>query len=169
MNAQSIFLDSQALMVPDGDYYQRALGLITGSRRICIASIFIIDHNLAGGREALVDALLVEMASAAWRGVDVRLLVGGSKSNVRIWRSAMVALRRAQELGVDARIANLREGSSSHAKVLLADDAVLLGSHNWSASMFGGQVQDSIQVRGQALASRLEHYLLAQWTSAGEA
>jgi len=111
-----------------------------------------------------VDRLMVELSAASWRGVDTRLVVGGSRENARIRGAALLASARARALGIPVHLAAARRDSSSHLKLLLVDDSVLTGSHNWAAGMLGGQIQDSVLVESPTVAEVLTDVFETQWT-----
>ena len=69
------------------------------------------------------------------------------------------------DLGVDARLAAASPDRSSHAKLVIADDAVLTGSQNWSRGMFGEETQDSVLLHSPALAAALRTYFVDKWAS----
>lgn len=166
MSLNLLFNDAKAKAITDGNYYSCALNLIRSCQHQCLSSMFIIDHSLDREDVTLVDNLLIELASAHWRGVETQLLIGGSRTNARIRGSALLAKVRAQELGIDTRLAAAVKASSSHTKLLIADDWVLTGSHNWSRSMVGGQIQDSVLVQSKTLSAELRSYFESQWNDA---
>lgn len=127
------------------------------------ASLFILDLDPVRDRRHAVFAMLVEMAAARWRGADVRLVVAGSRDNLAMAESAAVAVAIARQLGIATRWLGVRARRGSHAKFVIGDDEVLLGSHNWSASAFLSSTQDSLLIRSPALASYLGGLFAAQW------
>jgi phosphatidylserine/phosphatidylglycerophosphate/cardiolipin synthase-like enzyme len=154
--------------VSDGDYFPVATELIRGCRRRCLVSMFIVDHAVRTDPTARLDGLLMELAAAQWRGVEVKLLVGGSRSNRSILEAALLAVARASELGIEVRLAAATPDNNSHVKLVVADDTVLSGSHNWSQGIFGAQIQDSVRLDDEALAGSLALYFDEQWRSTPE-
>jgi phosphatidylserine/phosphatidylglycerophosphate/cardiolipin synthase-like enzyme len=152
--------------VSDGEYYQTVIQLIRRSVGQCLCNIFIVDHDLLEDLDIRVDGLLLELANATWRGVDTKLLVGGSRDNSRIRGAGLLAWARARELGVDARLAAASRDNSSHVKLVVADAHVLLGSHNWSRGMFGAETQDSVLLESQAFAAAMSTYFAGKWAKA---
>ena len=160
------FADVGTRMVPDGEYHTTVIRLLRSSVGRCHCSVFILDHDLRKDIEFRVDGVLVELASAAWRGVDTKLLIGGSRRNREIRGAAMLAWARARELGIDTRLAAASKNNESHAKLVITDRHVLLGSHNWSRGMFGAETQDSVLLEGPALAAALDTYFANTWMKA---
>lgn len=160
-------LGGSARLVSDEAYLPELHALVAGAARSCLCSVFIVDLSPTRDRALAVDGVLRALAAARWRGVDVRLLVGGSRENLEIAETADVARARALALGIPCRWLTSRPGRGSHAKFVVADDRVLTGSHNWSAGAFGGQVQDSVLVRSPDLAAYLASTFERQWAAAG--
>jgi len=157
---------ARAALVPDDTYRTVAAALVTGAAGHCLASLFIVDPDPLEDSELVVDALLLDMAGAVWRGVDSRLLIGGSRDNARIRDACLLARARAQELGLPARLIAATDQRSDHAKIVVADDAVLLGSHNWSPGALANQTQDSVLIRDAGLAGRFATRFEALWAIA---
>lgn len=149
--------------VPDGKYYEVIIPIIRSCQDRCFCSIFIIDYDLDNDEQLRVDNILFELACAHWRGVETRLIIGGSRTNGSILDSALLAQARAKELNINVRLAAASQDNNSHVKLVIADDMVLSGSHNWSRSMFGGQIQDSIIAKSSTLSAWVSRYFENQW------
>ncbi|MQA89791.1 MAG: hypothetical protein GEU90_06100 [Gemmatimonas sp.] len=156
---------AEVTRVSDGDYSEAVLRLIRSSVAQCLCDVFIIDHDLQRDLDVRVDRVLLELAAASWRGVDTRLLIGGSRDVPEIRGATLLAWERARELGVEARLAAASRGRSSHAKLVIADGSVLIGSHNWSRGMFGDETQDSVLLESPALAAAMRTYFNDKWTA----
>lgn len=157
---------AEGRLVPDGAYAEELTRLIRLARERLWCSLFLIELNPQLDPQLRVPAVLRQLASAEWTGVDVRLLIGGSRSNLLIAEACATALIIARNLGIPARGLSGRDKRGSHVKLVVADDWVLTGSHNWSAGAFGDQVQDSVVIRSRDLASYLSNVFLAQWRRA---
>ena len=106
------------------------------------------------------------MADAVWRGVDARLLIGGSRTNTELIELAYAGRQRALALGVPCRWLTASRQRGSHSKFVVADDAVLCGSHNWSAIAFRDSTQDSVLLRSPDLAAYIASLFEKQWLRA---
>jgi|GEM_PF-2477186 len=158
--------NARAVLVSDGAYHRVARGMIERSRRHCLCSLFIVDASPAMDRDLLVYDLLVCLEEAAWRGVDTRLLIGGSRDNLEIAELSYAARKTAARLGIPCRWLTSSDVRGSHAKLVICDDQVLLGSHNWSGGAFTSQTQDSVHVVSADLAAVLANEFELQWTRA---
>ena len=156
----------RARLVPDASYPGELRALIQNAQRTCLCSIFLVDLSPLRDRALVVDAMLRDLADANWRGVDVRLLVGGSRENIEIAETADVARARALQLGIPCKWATSTPTRGSHAKFVVADDQVLTGSHNWSIGAFTNQTQDSVVVTSRDLAAYLAGLFERQWAAA---
>lgn len=159
---------AKAALVSDAAYLDAARQLIQSASHYCLCTLFIVDPDPIKDTDLLVDSLLHDMACAAWRGVDARLIVGGSRSNGRILDAALLARERAQDLGLPCRLGAAYEQQSNHSKLMVADNACLSGSHNWSPGAFKDQTQDSLLVEDEALAAYFASHFDEQWNAAGE-
>lgn len=169
MNAMPVdFADVRVQRISDGAYFPTCESMIQSAKRRCYVSMFIVDYDLRADPLARLDALMVDLAVARWRGADVKLLVGGSRENTPILESALLAVARAKEFNLDVRLACGKPGDNTHVKLVIADSEALSGSHNWSRGAFGGETQDSIQINNEAMAQSLASYFTGQWNLAPE-
>jgi phosphatidylserine/phosphatidylglycerophosphate/cardiolipin synthase-like enzyme len=152
--------------VADSTYSDVVLQLIRSAHRRCLCSLFIVDIDPRHDRDLKVFALLKELQAAGWRGVDVRLLIGGSRTNLEIAESANAARDVAASLAIRTRWLTSRPNRGSHAKMVVVDDRLILGSHNWSGGAFADQRQDSIALESPGLAEYLAAVFERQWQRA---
>ncbi len=156
-------------LLADLGYAQGLLQTLRAARERLWCSVFIVDLTPTDQGRLVVDELLLTLAEAAWRGADARLLVGGSRDNIALAETADAARARALALGLPCRWLSSRAVRGSHCKLVIADDTVLTGSHNWSPGALVGeqQTQDSLCVRSAALASLAAQRFERQWRRAG--
>ena len=151
-------------LVSDQSYADIVSGLIRSAEHYCLCCLFIVDPDPMDDFELRVDRVLLDLAGASWRGVETRLLIGGSRENWRIRDATFVAHKRAQHYGIQSRLmAPNFEQRSIHDKWLVVDQDVLLGSHNWSGGALNGQVQDSVLMRNKDLAAYFVHRFEQRW------
>ena len=155
-------------LIPDRDYLSFVGRLFAGAERRCLASLFLVDGAPWRDREFVMDGILVALAEASWRGVDARLLVGGSRSSAMMLQVAEAARKRARILRVPCRWLTSIPKLAGHAKVVIADNHVLVGSHNWSSRPFEREAPDSVCVSSVSLSHLLDKRFRQQWQTAGE-
>lgn len=160
-------VNAAVALVPDGSYPAVLRGVIATARSTCLCNQFLVDVRPGLDEKLSVYCALVELAGARWRGVDVRLLIGGSRENLDMAVASELGRATAGSLGVPCRWLTSRKDRGSHAKWVVSDNTVLIGSHNWSAGAFGDQTQDTILVQSDSLAAYLRSKFLVLWDRAG--
>jgi len=155
--------DAEVTLVPDRRYPKVLGNLLRRAGQRIWSTLFIVDLDPFADRKHAVFDMLVELAAARWRGVDVRLIVSGSRGNLAMAESAATTVAAARQIGIATRWLGVRPRRGSHAKFVIADNEILLGSHNWSASAFLNSTQDSLLIRSPALARYLGGLFAAQW------
>lgn len=153
-------------LLPDNTYLGAITSSIQHARRRVLCSVFLVDLSPGRDRALVVDTLLVELSAARWRGTDVRLIVGGSRTNFDIAQIAIAARARALSLAVPCRALMASSVRGSHVKMAITDDTVHLGSHNWSPGAFTNQIQDSVAIKSEAFSAQLADLFEMQWTRA---
>jgi phosphatidylserine/phosphatidylglycerophosphate/cardiolipin synthase-like enzyme len=150
-------------LVRDDAYRRELHRIIRKATGRVWCSLFLIDLDPQFDRDLAVAEVLRDLATACWRGVDVRLLIGGSRSNLEIAQAAATAFTVASRLRIPTRGLGQSGVRGSHVKIVVADDWVLTGSHNWSIGAFTDHVQDSVAVRSPDLAAYCANLILWQW------
>ena len=158
--------DARVRLVSDQDYLPVLSSLIYHAVGRLDASLFLVDLTPGADGSTAVDDVLLALQAAVWRGVRVRLVLGGSRENLDILHATHAALLRARQLGLPARMLAARPVRGSHAKLVIADDRVLLGSQNWSHGAFFTQTQDGLLIDSTDLAAQLRAVFAAQWQRA---
>ena len=151
-------------LVPDRGYLSFVSRLFATARRRCLVSLFLVSAPWRD-QERILEGLLLELAGASRRNVDARLLVGAGPSNAPMIEVAAAARRRAAALGVPTRWVSSIPKVAGHSRVVIVDDNVLVGSHNWSESSTPGQ-PDNVFVVSGSLARTLDRRFRQQWTQA---
>jgi phosphatidylserine/phosphatidylglycerophosphate/cardiolipin synthase-like enzyme len=153
-------------LIPDAEYLAFVRRLFSDATRRCFASLFLVGESPWRAGEFIMDGLLLALVEARWRGVDARLLVGGSRASPGMMQMAEAARKRARVLRVPCRWLTSIPKVAGHAKVVIADNHVLVGSHNWTGGASGQA--DSVCVASPTLAHRLDKRFEQQWREAGE-
>src|SRR5262249_32585802 len=95
-------LGAQAALVSDRAYEKIVKSMIGRARRRGWASLFRIDLATPDPKLRVLGAMH-ELAAAQWRGVDVRLLIGGSRDNLQMAESSAASLAVARQLNLASR------------------------------------------------------------------
>jgi phosphatidylserine/phosphatidylglycerophosphate/cardiolipin synthase-like enzyme len=167
---QTGILNTKAKLVCDSEYHQCVRLLCLKARRRIYVSMFIVEllpgesaQDDTALRPSIIVELLEDLRHACLRGIDVRLVIGGAEQNIRIQDETEAALAHCRKLQIPCRLAALHPKKSSHKKIVVADDFVLTGSHNWSYGAFSGQTQDSVLIQDPRLASYFASSIARQW------
>lgn len=151
-------------LISDDKYYSTIQKIIAESKETCFASLFIVELKSGSLDDDLkVYQVLKLLKEAQWRGVDVKLLIGGSRNNLIIAESSEVARTVALNMGLECKWLTSVDVRGSHSKFVVADNFVLSGSHNWSAPAFTNQIQDSMLIDSDSIASYCQQIFLNQW------
>jgi len=148
-------------LVSDGEYAAVVAPLINAARRRVYATVFIVDPTDVNGR---VDSLVDALAEAFWRRVDVRLVIGGSREVFDIATASAGSRAVMATEGIPVRWLTATPVRGSHAKVVVADDFSVVGSHNWTTGALSGeQAQESLVVESAPIADELTAFIMQQW------
>lgn len=156
--------ETRVALVSDRRYPKVLSSMIERASERVWASLFMVDLDVAADRKHAVLGIVNELAATQWRGADVRLIVSGSRDNFAIAEAAATAVAVSRQMGIPTKWLGARARRGSHAKFVIADNEVLLGSHNWSPSAFLGSTQDSAWFESPSLAAYLCSLFAAQWT-----
>lgn len=152
-------------LLRDGEYYAVLRRLIDGARHRIWVSAFTFNPQPVFDGYLLVRLVARLLAKAQRRGVDVRVLIGGSGDAPLAQPAGNASgLLLLRTLGVESRMYGAAR-RSSHAKYAIVDDESLVGSHNWSPRAFRDGVDTSVAIRSDQLSSRLARQFLADWTA----
>ncbi len=153
----------EVALVSDENYYDSARSIIQESEHQCLCSLFILDLSPDVDLELKVHNLLLELQQAHWRGVDVKVVIGGSRSNFEIAKISHSAYNFIRESSLPCKLLMSEDVRGSHMKFVCTDSKVLSGSHNWSFGAFGGQIQDSILINSENMVSYINTLFYGQW------
>lgn len=127
------------------------------------ASIFIVNPGIGQDLEERVRSLVQALGAKRHMGLDVRIVLGASKTNQDIQGANLVALRYLRSCGVPAKLYRAAK-SSTHAKyVLIDEDLAVVGSHNWSHNAFSASAEDSLAIRSRDHVEALAREFLKVW------
>ena len=115
-------------------------------------------HESAGG----VQKLNLALVAAARRGVKVRALLNIESMGHAITKINGRTLSFLQRYGMEAKMGQF--GGVVHAKMMIIDDEVLvLGSHNYTKSAFSRNQEASIIVKGREDIMDYIRYFKGLW------
>jgi len=156
-------------LISDDDYLPTLKWMLRNCSHRFWASVFLIDLSPDRDKRLMVNSTILEIRNAIWRGVDARLLIGGSRITFDIAMLSDAARTRALSLRIPCRWLTSHKKRGSHVKMAIADKLVLTGSHNFSSNDLLKVTQDSLLIESAALSAYLSKIFEVQWNRAGEA
>ncbi len=139
--------------IADRDIAGRLDGCITGARERIRVVMYAISYR-DDYPDSEVNLLVEELVAAHVRGVDVAVVLDRSD-----WIDSNGINDRAAEvlLAGDVPLRSAPSSQTTHAKVVVCDDTVIVGDANWSYSAFDKYHGTSLQVTS---ADRADEYVV---------
>lgn len=168
-----VFAAEEVVVLHDRDYVLWLVERLRTARSRILAVQFIADvrPQVDDGRE--VRAVAELLARAAWRGLDVRLVLSRFVGADAVAEPNRVLARWLAPRGVGTRLYKPRDSSrraNVHSKFVVIDDHwVVTGSHNWTPGAFRENHEQSIAVRSTEVAARLRSTFEGYWENGEEA
>lgn len=151
-----------------GDYLPFVGQALRDARREIVVAQFLADARLSNDPQRRVRSLLAELELAAWRGVEVRVLLGLARSRPGHVASRATALY-LQARGVAARLLRRDDAGGLHSKFVVIDALqMIVGSHNWTHSSLAHSREVSVALRCEDGAAQLREEFAALWASGEE-
>jgi phosphatidylserine/phosphatidylglycerophosphate/cardiolipin synthase-like enzyme len=159
----SVYQIKEALPLRNEQYFEFLNGKFQEARKRIWASIFIINPIVEDDVYLAVRTLLKKLAYAKWRNVDIRILVGTSNNpGIRVANDTAYEYLRNLDIPVRKFIGKYRK--SLHSKYVIIDDEIIVvGSHNWTPGAAGKHNEDSIAVCSQELNRLLCDEFISNW------
>jgi len=126
------FKDFKGKIIPIID--RQYSNIVSRMMRKATKRIFVMVYGfkLTRSGDSKGDILAKEIVNAKKRGVETKVLLEKSNFNERLNIMNRHTIEYFRERGVEARFDD--EDIITHSKVVIIDDAVILGSTNWSYS-----------------------------------
>ena len=115
----------------DREYFDLVQATMKKAKKKILVMVYGFKLSSSGNTRA--DLLADEMIKARKRGVKIKVILEKSDFNEWLNRMNSKTIEYFKENGIEARLNN--EDVITHAKVVIIDDTVFLGSTNWS---YGG-------------------------------
>ncbi|MEL7042951.1 MAG: phospholipase D-like domain-containing protein [Pseudomonadota bacterium] len=129
------------------------------------ANMFFADVRLYEDPNRVVRDLLDELAYAAWRGVDVRLVISPTDAEDMEAGNGTSAFYLDGQ-GVDVRWFRRDGFRSTHSKTVIIDhDLSVIGSCNWTDRGLTRSVEAGLMVNSTDIASAMTEDFLRTWDS----
>jgi len=158
-----------AIPLHDSNYLPYILNKIDSANTRVWASVFIIDARVHNDELRSVRTVIDKLAYAAWRNVDVRVIVGTATVE-DIYVACLTSSYYMKERGIAVRTyASPHRRKSTHSKYMLFDeDLIVVGSNNWTHNSFHLAVNSSLAVESEGLSESISREFNAIWQTSNE-
>ena len=155
------------LAVKDDYYNELHNSLNKASKRIHIVMYGMRYYNEDSGYpDSIVNTIFNDLIAAKKRGVEVKVLVEKSDYNEVLNEFNEEATQYLKENGVEIRYDPLEV--ITHAKLIIIDDATILGSSNWGYGGLKAYLGSNILLLDAQVTTRYEEYFQRLWTQGSE-
>lgn len=167
MEFSTYTIDSMLPLIRD-EYFTFLNHKIRDARKRIWSAIFIVNPTVGLDTSLAIRHLLKNLAYAKWKNVDVKVIVG--TSGVRdIQVANNTTMLYLQELGIPVRRYIGGRRRSLHSKyVVIDDELIIVGSHNWTPGAVAEHNEDSIAVYSQNMNTLLRDEFTSNWQNALE-
>lgn len=158
------FKSNKVIKLSDDDYFYFLIDAIQKAKQRIYATIFIVDPLKDHSNK--IKKILDELLYAKWKGLDVKLIIGRSEKCFVIDMCGRAAKKYCDVMNVPAKFSNPPDDYSLHSKYLIIDDnLVIMGSHNWIASDIFNNKEESVAVYSKDAAINLTEEFNILWDS----
>lgn len=150
---------SEIVPISDSDYFSIAHGQLKGAK----SKIHIIMFNMgfySDYPDSHANQLLDSLVSAKERGVDVKVILEGGEDFLKDFTNKYACLYLSEN-GISVKYDP--KGVTTHAKLIIADNAVILGSTNWNFYSLDRNHETDVLVKSVAIANHFEQYFDNLW------
>ena len=143
-------------------HYDALSGLITGAKkRIRVLMYGMKYYTGRNAEDSKTNRLIEGLVAAKRRGVDVKVILDRSDYN-KILNKINTATREYLEEG-SVKVRFDTEDTTTHAKVVIADDQVMIGSANWGYLAMEERNESSLIVSIPEVVAFFEDYFMKLW------
>lgn len=161
------FKGNKVIKLSDDDYFYFLIDAIKKAKKKIYATIFIVDplKDLSDKVKKILD----ELSYAKWKGLTIKLVVGYSNKSFIIDMCGRATKKYCDTINIPTRFCNPPDDYSLHSKyIIIDDDLVIVGSHNWTASDIFSNTEESIAVYSKDTAINLTKEFDELWDSGME-
>lgn len=144
----------------DGDYVAHATALIESAQRRVQLVVYGMNADTHYSDSDVV-ALIGKLDAARVRGVSIQVLLEISDPDLGVNDLNREAARQLRAVGAEVRFDP--PDTITHAKVLVADDEVIVGSNNWGYGGFHTYHEVGLRTRVPAVVRLMSGYFERLW------
>jgi phosphatidylserine/phosphatidylglycerophosphate/cardiolipin synthase-like enzyme len=145
---------NQVLLLTDRDYFREVHQLLSEAERSIHMVMFDVKYY-PDYPESLVNSLLSDLADAASRGADVRVITDE-------YLTEKPVVRILKENGIDVKFDS--KEVTTHSKLIIIDSQiVIVGSTNWGYHSIERNHEANVIINSASLAGQFEGYFERVW------
>jgi len=163
-----VYKTEKVIPLRNEDYFYYLLNSIRNARYRIHVSVFLVNAIVTNDVRLRVRELIKALSYKKWQNIDVRIIFGNSKTR-SIRTANETTAHYMKELGLSVRQYESSYRRSLHSKYIIVDDElIILGSHNWSPGAFLENSEDSVAVYSKELNTILNDEFHKLWNNAKE-
>lgn len=155
------------IAIPNREYFPYVHEKLQNAKNFIHIVMFQISYyeNYNG----TISTLLKDLIDAKKRGVDVKLIIesGDDFLGEEFSEKQKNACRFLQNFSIEVKFDP--EGKTTHAKLILVDDTVIIGSTNWNYYALEQNNEASVAITSEILTSAYKQYFWNLWRNSKEA
>lgn len=158
-STRGVFIpQNNVLFLPDDAYYGNITWYLDQANRSVYVVMYVVKYDASQYNDP-VNVILRKLVDLHKRGVDVKVVVDDETKN-----SYPATINYLVGNGVPVRL-DESQGRTTHCKVVVIDDQyVFIGSHNWTESALKYNHETTLLVNSSELASQVEKYIESIWS-----
>jgi phosphatidylserine/phosphatidylglycerophosphate/cardiolipin synthase-like enzyme len=151
--------ENNVLFLPDDAYYGNLTWYLDRANKSVYVVMYVVKFDTSQYNDP-VNVILRKLVDLHKRGVDVKVVVDDETKN-----SYPATINYLVGNGVPVRL-DESQGRTTHCKIVVIDDQyVFIGSHNWTESALKYNHEATLLVNSSELASQVVKYIESIWSS----
>lgn len=154
-------ISPQIIPIPDGLYFPELHSVLQNSNSFIHVVMFKAAYYQR--QDSNADMILDELIIAKRRGVDVKVILEGGDEYLgeEFPGEQAKTCKYLRDNGIDVRFDPA--GTTTHAKLIIADDSAIVGSTNWNYYALEKNHEASVLIRSGEVAGKFEKYFEELW------
>jgi hypothetical protein len=154
-------LSPKVIPIPDRLYFPELHSVLQNSNSLIHVAMFRSSYYQRDDSKA--DILLDDLVKAKSRGADVKVILEGGDDYLgeEFLGEQAKTCRYLRGNGVDVRFDPA--GTTTHAKLIIADNNVILGSTNWNYYALEKNHEANVLIRSGDISGKFEEYFKKLW------
>ena len=167
--SRNLLLTSDGIHLSNSEYREAIRYCLLGAKKVIRSSLFAIDIRPESDLNGDVVSILRSLSLCSRRGISTSVILDSARAG-----TLSVMINRPPELylslrGVPVRFWDSRnEKRTQHSKIVVIDDYVFIGNHNWTHNSFNNNEEASVLLKGSAISTLALETFDEQWRNSYE-